>query len=186
MPVRPLALALLLFLALGLVGCGPSEGQNVSLYLGSVTIHERRLQVSADELEALVPRLRTVPPDLAGVREKVRALQGALRESKTEVEKLHVPTSAQDLHKQYVEAFEVAAQRMDRLGGLLAEQETLARDGGAAVQSRIEALKGELAELGKRAEALDEQIRLQKIELARKFPEVQVPEADPPAPAAAS
>lgn len=186
---RFLATACLLSVLVGTAGCGPSEGQNITMYLGSVTIHERRLQASADQLEELVPRLRAVPPDFVGVRDKVRAIQGSVREGKAEVDKLQPPASAADLHKLYTEAFQVAAERVDGLAQILAEEETLRREqgtsGAEAVQKRVETLRAELQELGTRAEGLDEKIRQGKIALAQRYPEVQVPEADPPASPAA-
>ena len=179
---RILAALCLVPVLLGTSGCGPSMGQNVSTFLGSVTVHERRLQASADQLEALVPQ-RGTAPDLAVAREKVQAILDSVRESKSEVEKLTPPEPAAALARLEVQAFDLALQRVDRLSRILAEEVAL-REGSAAASGapqRLAGLRAELSDLGTRAEALDEQIRLGKIELSQKFPEVQVPEADPPA-----
>ncbi len=169
MPLRRLLASLcLLTVLLGVSGCGPSEGQNVMMYLGSVTVHERRLQATAEDLEAVVPMLQKTPPEVAAARERVKAALQSVRESSSELKNLHVPTAAVPLSKLYGEAFQVALERLEVLSGALEDV--------PSAQSRL----ARQAQLKGQAEALDEQIRQAKIELSKAYPEVQVPEADPP------
>ncbi len=180
---RFIAVLCLVPVLLAVAGCGPSEGQNIGLYLGSVTIHERRLQAWAEELETLVPRQGEEPTDLATVRERVEALQQLVRDERTEVSKLHVPEPCEALHKMHDRAFDLAARRLGLLATFLVEAEKHQK-GTLATPALAQALRttqSDLAELAATAETLDEEIRQAKIELAQKFPEVQVPEADPPA-----
>lgn len=183
MRMRLLGLILLATLA---SGCGPSVGQNITTYLGSVTVHERRLQVVAeDRLPKLVP-LVAPGGDLAAAREELRQVQTQVRDAKTALEALTPPPEAEALDKLYEQAFDVALQRVDKLALLLGEVESLRREAGtpgaASLQARVDGLRQELQALGVRGTSLDEEIRLAKIALATKYKgEVHVPEADPPA-----
>ncbi len=179
---RFLAVLCLVPVLLAVAGCGPSEGQNVGLYLGSVTIHERRLQAWAEELETLAPRPGESSRDLAELREKVETLQQSVRDERTEVSKLHVPESCEGLHKMYDRAFDLAARRLGLLAAFLVEAEKNQKGTlpDPALGQALQTTQSDLAELAAAAGTLDEEIRQAKIELARKFPEVQVPEADPP------
>jgi len=170
---RLLAALGLLIVILGATGCGPSEGQNVMMYLGSVTIHERRLQATAEDLQALVPLLGKRPPEVPAAQEKVKAALQATRESSAELKNLHVPESAATLNQLYTQAFQLALDRLELLSKALEEAATGTPRPTAPTVAR-------LAELKEQASALDEKIRLAKIELAKAWPEVQVPEADPP------
>jgi len=180
---RFLAVLCLVPVLLAVAGCGPSEGQNIGLYLGSVTIHERRLQAWAEELETLAPRPGEASRDLAELREKVEALQQAVRDERTEVSKLHVPEPCEALHKMYDRAFDLAARRLGLLAAFLTEADKQQKgpSNTPLLAQALRATQSDLAELAASAETLDEEIRQAKVELAQKFPEVQVPEADPPA-----
>lgn len=172
-----------------LTGCGPSIGQNISMYLGSVTVHERRLQVVAeDRLPELLP-LVAQGGDLTQAREKIRQVQTQVRDAKTAVDALTPPPEAEAIDKLYAQAFDIAVQRVDKLAQLLGEADILRREqgsaGAASVQARIDALQQELRDLDARGTAVDEEIRLAKVGFAEKYKgEVHVPEADPPTPKA--
>ena len=180
---RFLAFLCLLPMLLAVAGCGPSKGQTIGLYLGSVTIHERRLQAWAEELENLAPRPGEASRDLTELREKVETLQQLVRDERTEVSKLHVPELCEDLHKMYDRAFDLTARRLGLLAAFLGEVEKN-RKGilpDPALGQVLQTTQSEMAELANAAGKVDEEIRQAKLGLARRFPEVQVPEADPPA-----
>lgn len=185
MRLRLIGLILLASLA---TGCGPSTGQNISMYLGSVTVHERRLQaIAEDRLPELVPLVKE-GGDLAAAREKMRLVQTQVRDAKAAVDALTPPPEAEAIDKLYTEAFDVAVQRVDKLAQLLGEVDTLRREqgpGAASVQARVEGLRKDLRDLDERGAKLDEEIRLAKVGFAEKYKgEVHVPEADPPDPKA--
>ncbi len=174
MPLPRLLAALgLLILTLGAMGCGPSEGQNVMTYLGSVTIHERRLQATAEEIQAVLPLLQKTPPEVAAAQGKVKAALQSVRESSAELKNLHVPESAANLSQLYAQAFQVALDRLELLSQALDQAAAGTPRPTAPAVARLTELKAQAADL-------DEKIRLAKIELAKAWPEVQVPEADPP------
>lgn len=179
----------LVLLATLTAGCGPSVGQNISMYLGSVTVHERRLQaIAEDRLPEVLP-LVAEGGDLAQAREKVRLVQTQVRDAKAAVDALTPPPEAEAIDKLYAQAFDIAVQRVDKLAQLLAEEDTLRREqgsaGAASVKARVDGLLQELRDLDTRGTAVDEEIRLAKVGFAEKYKgEVHVPEADPPAPKA--
>ena len=94
-----------------------------------------------------------------------------------------MPGPCEPLHKLYDRAFDLSSRRLGLLAAFLVEADkhrkgTLASE---QVAQALQTTRADLAELAAQAEALDEEIRQAKIELALRFPEVQVPEADPPA-----
>lgn len=162
--------AVLAFLAILVftTACGMSAGQTITLYLGGVTVLERRLQADAEDIQKQLQVTDSSQTKLAELASKLTKVSANIKAGKAELEKMTVPAECEAIHKSYISAFDTTLARVDTAADLL-------KGNLSSQQKNADLLK--LKELQKKAAELDEEIRLAKVALAEKYPEVQVPEA---------
>ncbi len=163
-------IALLLLLGTCTVGCGMSEGQNDVLYLGSVTVQERRLESDAHEIEAVLKQGQASGQvDIEALTKAIGAAKLNARQAREEIGKLNVPRSAEAIHELYKQMFAATLTTLEQADKALKP---------GSEQQREEAIKAYEQARSKIAE-LDQQILEEKRKLSKEYQEVQLPEASP-------
>lgn len=163
---RLISVICLLSLAVAL-GCGMSAGQELNLYLGAVTVQERRLEDDAHRLENLLAD----NADKDKVRAELKKISASIKESDEAIKAVRVPKTAEAIQKDYEKAFGYALKRVNATERLLTE--------GISAEDRDKALQ-ELNELKIKAEETDQDILKARREFADTYREVQLPDVYEP------
>ena len=156
-----------LLLLLGAVGCGMSEGQNAVLYLGSVTVQERRLEADAHQIEAILDNAKSGELDRQALSQAILHAKETAAAGQEELNKTRVPQSAVQIHSLYQKMFEASTKNLE-----LATQMLKADSPSAEQMQKFQSTRAEIAQLEK--QILDE-----KRKLSTQYQEVQLPEASP-------
>lgn len=156
-----------LLLLLGTIGCGMSEGQSAVLYLGSVTVQERRIETDARAIEDILEQGKNGTIDKTALLIAVKQAQKTAQTGKEVIEKLQIPDSTKDLHEIYLEMFDKNIAQFS-----LTEEILKGGDDSVISQKRkdLETIQAKITEL-------DQKILDHKRDLSKKFQEVQLPEA---------
>ena len=158
-----------IILLLGTLGCGMSEGQNAVLYLGSVTVQERRMETEARTIEKLAKEGQRGNFDRNAMLSAVKHAKITAQAGQEELNKLTVPESTKDIHELYKQMFELAIKQLDTTEKVLTSTNV----------SEAQKLQSELATLQPQIADLEAKILAEKRKLSEKYQEVQLPEASP-------
>lgn len=169
---RSLSICSLLLVLSLTTACGMSEGQSVNLYLGSVTVHERRLEDDAARLNTVMEQ----PLKGENLQAALTIVKGSLKSTEAslkEIEAVQVPKEAGRVHEYYLKQFKVSRDSLTAAkeileGAAKAEKEPTKRPDNAAQLKKLQQLNEQTAELDKR---IDDEIAV----LAKTYPEVKIP-----------
>lgn len=147
-------------------------GKTVDLYLGSVTILERRLEDDSEKVKTLMLDDKSIDATKAAqITEILQQVSQSVANNKKELEALTVPEPCKDLQGQYVAAFTATETAVTLTTKILAPNADVATK---------QQLRAQLAEQEKQLAATEEKIREAKTQLAKTYREVQVPEVFTP------
>lgn len=156
-------------LLFGTLGCGMSEGQNAVLYLGSVTVQERRMETEARTIEKLAKEGQRGNLDRQALLSAIKHAKITAQTGKEELEKINVPESTKDIHELYKQAFDLSLKQLDTTEKVM----------NCTNASEAQKLQSELAAMQPQMAELDAKILAEKRKLSEKYQEVQLPEASP-------
>ena len=147
-----------------------SEGQNAVLYLGSVTVQERRIETDAYDIEKVLEQQeKTGQADRTALAAAIKKAILTTKTGKEELEKINVPESAKTIHELYKQLFDANERQLG-----LAQQILDAKDQNDGAKARRD-----LAEVRSEITGLSRQILDEKRKLSAAYQEVQLPEASP-------
>ena len=165
----------LAFIVLACSACGMSEGQTVNLYVSQMTVYERRVEADAYDINKMASKLET-GLTAEQHQELVKLLndqQQRLKETLKAVEAARCPMPCEDIRSHYEKAFK------NRIEHCQLWLDFLNKDCAKGQQPKAEAvhkLKVDSEKLLQEAEKLDAGLHEEKVKLARRYREVQLPE----------